>query len=183
MQETWKEIPGFEGYYEANNLGIIRSIDRVVPNGRYGTVKAKSKILKPALSQDGYLRCALSKERKLKSFPVHRLVCMAFYGLVPNGMEINHKDGNKINNCIDNLEYITHKQNIQHAFDNKLMLPKRGELNGMSKVTEADVIEIRKIASSGGRYYGRKALSKRFGITEGHVKDIVTRRRNVWPHL
>jgi len=173
MKEQWKTIPNFTRY-QASNMGNLRSTN-------YKN-SGKTKVLKPALS-DGYLKTMLQLDNgKYKSWMIHRFIMLAWKG-EPNGLQVNHKDGVKTNNHIDNLEYCTISQNIQHAYDMGLMKPKRGSLNGNSKLSDNDVREIRKIVSAGGRYYGRKKLAKRFGISEAHIKDIISSRRGVWSHL
>lgn len=167
--ENWKKIKGFSAY-EASDLGNLRSLNYK----RTG----KAKILRPSLS-GGYLKTMLKNdEGKYKSWYIHTFVALAFLGERPEGLEINHKDGNKENNKPDNLEYITKAENIKHAYDKKLMKPKVGSSNGMAKLTEKDVQEIRCIASVGGRYYGRKALAIKYGVSECTIKEVVNRRRN-----
>ena len=167
--ENWKEIKGFSGY-EASDLGNLRSLNYK----RTGMAK----VLRPSIS-GGYLKTMLkSDEGKYRSLYVHRFVCLAFLGQKPKGLEINHKDGNKLNNRPSNLEYVTRKENVKHAYDNKLMRPKVGSSNGMAKLKESDVLEIRAHAASSGRYYGRKQLAIKYGVSECTIKEVVTRRRN-----
>jgi len=120
---------------------------------------------------------------KYKTWGVHKFVALAFLGPCPPKMTVNHKKGIKTDNRPDQLEYITRAANVKHAFDLGFMTPARGSLNGNHKLTEAQVIEIRKHAASNGRYYGRKMLATKYGVTEGHIKDIVIKRRNAWPHV
>ena len=106
MIEVWRDIPGFEGCYQISNLGRLKSF-KVYPNGY---------ILSVTNSDGGYLRFVLSaKGRKSKSVKIHRLVAETF---IPNPQklpEVNHIDGNKQNNVIDNLEWCTHQHNIIHS--------------------------------------------------------------------
>lgn len=111
MKEVWKEIPGFEGYYEASNLGNIRGVDRVVNCiwGKCYPIKSREKATYQ--DKDGYLHVCLSKENK-KCVPfIHRLVAMAFVENPGNKPCIDHIDGNKTNNRADNLRWCTHKEN------------------------------------------------------------------------
>lgn len=140
--------------------------------------------LKPAKSPDGYFKTMLKgDDNKYHTITVHLMVATAYFGEKPKGYEINHKNGIKTDNSVQNLEYCTHSQNCKHSFDTGLQMPKRGELNGNSKLTDEDVKFIRKVAANGGRYYGRKKLAEHFGISEAHVKDIVNQRRGVWNHV
>jgi hypothetical protein len=141
--------------------------------------------LKPAKSNDGYLKTMIQDDSgKYHTVAVHRLVALAYFGEKQKGQEVNHKNGNKEDNSLNNLEYCTRSQNCQHSFDMGLQKPKRGSLNGMSKITEDQVREIREyVANFKGRYYGRKQLASQYGISESHLKDIVNKRRNIWPHI
>jgi len=170
-----KTIPNFSRY-AADESGNIYSLN-------YKN-SGKTKIIKPS-PRDGYYQSMFQRDDgKYCTYKIHKMVMLAFFGERPKGMEVNHKDGNKLNNSVLNLEYITHAANCQHSFDLGLQLPKRGTLNGMAKITEQQVKEIREyVANSKSMYYGRKALAEKYGISEAHVKDIVNRRRNIWPHV
>lgn len=110
-EEVWKDIEGFEGYYQASNLGRIRSVDREVA-GKAGCVRIlKGKVLKPEMNNDGYLLVGLCKESKQKFFSVHRLVWMTFNGEIPSGMQVNHLNEVKTDNRLENLNLMTPKQN------------------------------------------------------------------------
>lgn len=181
--EIWKAIPGYEGYYEASDAGVIRSVDRVVPHGIHGKCKQAGRILKYALDAKGYPRVALSDGSKLRTFTIHRLIALTFMGPRPDGFQINHINGIKTDNSTGNLEYCTHSENVLHSFRIGLQKPKRGSLNGHSKLTEDQVKTIRTIAGRGGRYYGRKDLAIRFGVSECTIKEVVTGSKGGWKHV
>lgn len=105
MQEKWKKIKDYEGLYEISNLGRIK---RIYKNG-------KTRILKPSFNEWGYFQINLSKNNKTKNFKIHRLVACAFLDNKNNNLQVNHIDGNKQNNKINNLEFCSAKENIQHA--------------------------------------------------------------------
>lgn len=105
----WKPIREYEGFYEISNTGEIK---RVSTKRRY---KCKERILKKRLNRDGYVITALTKNRKTEYFRVHRLVYETFVGEIEEGKEINHIDGNRENNNINNLEVVSHKDNIRHS--------------------------------------------------------------------
>lgn len=122
--EIWKDVPNYEGLYQVSNLGNVKSMPRmIITKNRFGeiTKKVKSKKNKPHLNKKtGYYQIILSKNKKTKMFLLHRLVAITF---IPNPNklpQINHKDGNKQNNCVDNLEWCTCSENIKHAFANNL---------------------------------------------------------------
>lgn len=137
MKEVWKDIPGFEGLYQASNLGRIKSLarDNVVPN-RYGVmvnIYKRERVLCPSVTPVGYKRIILSKCAKLKTYSVYRLVMMAFKENPTNLPQINHIDGIKINNRIDNLEWCTQSHNQQHAYYTGLNVPAKGAMDTQSK--------------------------------------------------
>lgn len=115
-QELWKDIKGFEGIYQVSNLGNIRSLDRktntAIKNQNY--VVKKGKMIKPHVAM-GYYALSLSKGNKIITQRVHKLVAQTFIPNPENKPCVNHKDGNKLNNRIDNLEWCSHKENAQHA--------------------------------------------------------------------
>jgi len=134
--EKWKDIPGFEGYYQASNKGRIRSIDRPVKQWGDAIQIKKGKILSPAISRIGYCVCALSRNNKLSSYPVHRLIALAWLGLPDkNNNEINHKDGIKTNNNIENLEWSNRTDNLRHSVRLGLMRYNYGQDHHNSKLT------------------------------------------------
>lgn len=114
MQEIWKDIEGYEGLYEISSLGNVRR----APSGR---------ILKQNKNSYGYSHVGLSKEGKVKMICVHRLIANAFIPNPQNKPQVNHIDGNKSNNSISNLEWVSQKENIIHAF--KTGLRKTSKIN------------------------------------------------------
>lgn len=114
--EEWRDIKGYEGIYQVSNLGRVRSLDRFVrTHERFGgtrLVKGKIKSL-PLLV--GYPTVNLDKDYKHKVEYVHRLVAEAFIPNPENKPEVNHKDANKTNNNAENLEWVTHLENVQHS--------------------------------------------------------------------
>ena len=166
-----KDIPNFSRYC-VDLLGNLYSKN-------YKNT-GKMKVLKPALN-DGYLKTMLQDDSgKSSTKSVHRIAALAFFG-EPNGLHVNHKNGIKSDNSIENLEYVTISENIIHAYKNNLLTPKRGALNGMSKLTAEQVTEIREHAAKcQSRYYGREELAKKYGVSVATIKDIVTKRRNSW---
>lgn len=120
-KEIWKDIPDFEGFYQASNLGRLRSVDRIT-NRKDGTkVLSEGKILNPALDS-GYRRLALCKHGKRKPYFVHQLIAITFlsYNLNNKELSVDHIDGNKENNNLTNLQIITNRENVSKYFNTKL---------------------------------------------------------------
>lgn len=132
IKETFKDIPGLEGKYQASNLGNIKSVKR-------------NCIMKHSRTPRGYCKIPLITEEGRKTFYIHRLVMAAFVG--ESGLTVNHKDGLKTNNRLDNLEYLTMEDNTKHAVANELTL--KGENNFNSKLTEGIVLACRALNKQG----------------------------------
>jgi hypothetical protein len=118
MKERWKKV--FGGWYEVSNLGNIRSVNRIGADGR----RWKGRKIKVSPAK-GYLRFVASINGVPKTTFVHVLVAKAFIGDRPIGKEVNHKNGNKLNCSLRNLEYKTRKQNAEHAAKAGLMPTKK----------------------------------------------------------
>ena len=163
MGEKWVSVVGHEGWYEISDLGRTR---RSRPGGSNTFV---GRIYKPRVHKRGYLEVSLSIDGKKYYCRVHRLVAEAFIGPCPDGMEVNHKDGDKLNNTPENLEYITHADNVAHAHATGLH-DNKGEKHPLSKLTESNVHEIR-------RLFGKEtheAIAKRFGVCRATISLIAS---------
>lgn len=118
MEEVWKPVRGFEGLYEVSNLGQIKSLSRTVHRKNNRNQYIKGRIIRPAKTLDGYLRICLLKSGKRKSFLVHRLVAEAFIPNPKKLLEVNHKDEDKQNNNVNNLEWCSRKYNNNYKNHN-----------------------------------------------------------------
>ena len=116
MTEVWKDIPGYEFFYQASSLGRIRSLDRIVPH-KHGSRFQKGKIRKAGISRKtGYLSLPLNRKGEEKTYPVHVLVALVFIGPRPSdGHDIDHIDGNRLNNRADNLRYRRRGEHAREA--------------------------------------------------------------------
>lgn len=134
MNEEWKSVSGYENFYQVSNLGNVRSIERTFVNSRGEKRTLASVVLKTHGNAKGYLKVRLWGLSKRKSFYVHRLVAIAFLENPHNKEQINHIDGVKKNNKVENLEWATASENNKHAIANGLNLPPQAwiKLNGES---------------------------------------------------
>jgi len=113
IMENWKDIKGYEGLYQISDKGVVKGVDRVLSYNANKTKQWKGKVIKTIVDHLGYCRVSLCKNGSVKTGKIHRLVAEAFL----NGEgHINHKDGNKLNNDVNNLEFCTNKENLHHAF-------------------------------------------------------------------
>ena len=109
--EIWKDIPNYEGLYQASNLGRIKSLERTDVLGR----RLKEKILKPQINRSGYYQVGLWKNSNEKFYLVHRLVWIAFNGQIPEGLQVNHISERKSENRLSNLNLMTSKENTNYG--------------------------------------------------------------------
>jgi len=164
--EIWKPVIGYEGIYEVSNVGRVRTV-----NSGY--------IFDAKPTQRGYIRVTLRKDGKKSSQFVHVLMLEAFIGPRPDGMVTNHKNGNKSDNCLENLEWTTQKHNVHHAIELGNFFTPVGEQHGESKLTAKQVKKIRRQFAMGK--HTKAALGRQFGVSEVLIGLIV--RRQAWKHL
>ncbi|MGI8996772.1 MAG: HNH endonuclease [Pyrinomonadaceae bacterium] len=167
--EQWKPVVGWEEYYEVSNYGRVRT------SKGYDFHRVRG-VLRPRLNNVGYYRLTLARKRQKAERTVHRLVAEAFLGPCPKGYEVNHRDGDKANNRLENLEYTTHRGNMRHAA--RVGLLRLGEANHSAKLTTPQVREIRLMVAGGMTHH---AVAQHFNIGQATVTDIV--RRKIWKHV
>lgn len=122
MQEVWKDIEGYEGHYQISNFGNVKAL---YYRNKYGIIN-REKILKPVFNRK-YYQINLCSEGKTKIYLIHRLVASAFLG--KSNLQVDHIDGDKLNNRLDNLEYVTPRENTIRAFKNNLINIPKGKDN------------------------------------------------------
>jgi hypothetical protein len=168
--EEWRDIPNYEGCYQVSNLGRVKSLQRIVVrnNGTSCTVQEKS--LKLYFNKQRYHVVSLFRCGKRVGAKVHRLVAVVFLGFHSDKV-VNHKDGNKINNQLSNLEWITQKENVIHARDTGLLKPQKNENNGRAKLKEFQVLDIRKMKSENMKL---KDISKKYSIGMSQLARIIS---------
>lgn len=176
IKEEWRAVVGYEGLYEVSSHGHIRRVGGWI---RKGTVilSGIGRRLRGYLNHDGYLRVCLSDSmgRNVNRF-VHILVVEAFVGPVPDGMEVNHKDGDKSNARTGNLEIVTPKGNGEHA--SMTGLRPVGSAVAGAKLNDAMVIKVRGWHRDGESMNG---IAGRLGLSPGTVRDCV--KRITWRHV
>lgn len=133
MQEIWKSIKNYEGIYEVSNLGKVRSLDRKIMNSKNYIQKRRGIFLSNQISRKGYLTVNLSKNGENKRIPIHRLVAQAFIINPLNLLQVNHKDENKKNNCVNNLEWCTNEYNSRYGTKGKRTSEKNRNNKSTSK--------------------------------------------------
>lgn len=162
MEEIWKKIELFEKRYHISNMG---------------KVKYNNKILKTHKSTGDYLYISVCKNNKVKHIKVHRLVAQTFIPNCDNKPFVNHIDGNKLNNCVDNLEWVTNKENISHAYKNGLM--------NKSKHKNIKINQYDLDGSFIKSWYGFKDIEKSFNVSRSTIRfcclnKIKTSKGYIW---
>lgn len=176
LGEVWKDIPGFEGIYQASNHGRIWIYPRTIPhNTRKGYTRTlPSKIKLSHYDKKGYELIILSKDGIDKNHLVHRLVALTFLG-PDNGQTVNHKDGNKSNNMLENLEYMTINDNLKHAIRTGLMTNHKRTKPCI--FSDEQVVEMRKLFDNGVDYI---SIAKRYKHNTHRIRLICLRKAYCW---
>lgn len=160
----FKEIPGME-YYSVSRKGDVKS-------------NRRGRLLTPRVQKDGYVTVHLSFDGEDLTALVHRLVAMAYLPNPENKPTVNHKDGDKQNNCVSNLEWATYPENMRHAFDNGLIVAQRGEDRWSAVLSEEDVHGICRMLESGESV---KGVSDKLGLNIKTVSNINTGQK--WKYI
>ena len=169
MSEIWKDIPGFEGSHQVSDIGRVRSVDRVIAIKDVSMRKHKGRVLKPYISNKGYERLSLCNDNGVTNKLVHRLVLEAFKPHVNMGdLQVNHIDGDKLNNHLTNLEWVTGRDNILHAYDIGL-IDKKGERGSNAKLSNANVLEILRRLDTGS---SQREIALDYGVSKSCITKI-----------
>lgn len=165
--EVWRDIPGYEGKYQASNLGQVRSLDRYVRCAHGAERLVRGRILKPSGNKrDPHLYVVLG--HGAHGVAVHRLIAQTFIGTCPNGQEVRHLDGNPLNNKVDNLAYGTRSENILDVY----------RVGGAWRtLTVDDVRDIRARLAQGER---GADIARLYGVSHGCISAIKCRRSYGW---
>lgn len=164
--ETWKDIEGYEGLYQVSDAGRVRSLDRITTGKRDRRISGK--ILHQWENTFGYYMISLCKDGTPKTERVHRLVAKAFLVPITGKEVINHKDGNPKNNSVENLEWCTQAENIQHAYDTGL----HKHHGGLSKE------QVRYIRNSYKPYkHSAQKIADELGVNISTVYNVLHNRQ------
>lgn len=160
--EEWRAVPDYEGIYEVSSKGRVRSAKgKTTESVLHGTRTWKQRVFKQKTDKNGYKRVSLWKRKMSKDFLVHRLVAIAFIEKVEGKEYINHIDGNPSNNYVDNLEWCNHRENLIHAFENRLN-------------KTPDPIVLRNMNTNKLHYfYSKSEASKFLGRNNGFISGAI----------
>lgn len=173
----WRDVVGYEGYYQVSNHGHVRSLTRMIQCGDRQAFQKGGRLLKLDTTKVGYHRVELAMGAKAKKHGVHRLVAMAFIPNPDNKPQVNHKDGNKINNSVNNLEWVTTVENIRHAFSIGLKKGLFGNKNGAAKYSEERISELIEFARLNKKHMTYLQIGKVCGVHGSYIQQLVTKKR------
>ncbi len=171
--EEWKDVAGYEGFYQVSSEGRVRSLVRLLPSAHEAGMRKEKQILAFGSNKQGRLQVTLCMHGKTRRFQVHTLVLTAFKGPCPEGLECLHEDNDYTNNRPGNLKWGTHLENMRdkrrHGTQNE------GTNHGSSKLTDDQVRAIRadKRAS--------RTIAPEYGISQ--VAVVFIKNRKTWKHL
>jgi len=175
--EIWNPVVEFEGLYEVSTFGRVKSIDHIVPCKNGSNRISTGKILELKESSRIYFKVALYKNGKPKSLMVHRIEAIAFIPNPDNKPFVNHKDGNKLNNYLYNLEWSTVSENTQHSYDNGLQTP---PWNGITGYDNPHSIEVFQFGLKGNfitKYGSVNEAYRKTGIHSSSIGQVCLGRR------
>jgi hypothetical protein len=172
--EQWKNIPGLDNCYFVSNIGNVMSKERLEISTRRTTIR-KTRFLHKIIDRNGYYTTRLMYNGKQRIFLIHRLVMLAFVGVDKNRPFVNHKNGIKNDNRLENLEWVTRSENAKHAFRLGLQSNK-GEKHPSHKLSSSQVEEIR--SKYIPRKYSARKLAAEYGISKTNILDIIHKR--IW---
>ncbi len=199
INEIWHNIEGYEGLYQVSNYGRVKSLSRPYKN-QYGEFGNKKEFIKAqklcsfdssTKEKSGYLVVNLAKDDRGKWVRVHRLVAQAFLENPLNLLEVNHKDGNKLNNNVDNLEWVTHAQNCIHAWQNGLRneneqarrLKIKLKNQKLKNISKEMVLDIFKNCILGDKSKNAHHFAEKYGICVQTVCNIKSLKNKTYKDI
>lgn len=170
QEEIWKDVVGYEGYYQVNNFGLIKSLERMVKYKENHSGLRKERILKTNITKGGYVHATICIDKMNKTVKAHRLVAIAFIPNSDNKPSVNHINGIKHDNRVENLEWCTAKENTNHAYKTNLKSGIKGEKSHLSKLKYQQVCEIRDLNLKGVK---RINLASKYNVSLAQINRIV----------
>ena len=166
VDEKWVDVENFNGHYQISNYGRVRS------DKRYG----QWLLLNPMTNHDGYLLVHLGNgsRKNREEYFVHELVARAFVPNPDNKPEVNHKFGDKKDNRASTLEWVTRRENMQHAVKIGLLKIPKGVEGTNSKLTVEDIKYIRENYKKGDKEFGFRGLAKKFNVVSETIRNVIT---------
>jgi hypothetical protein len=191
IAEIWKDVQGYEGLYQVSNFGRVKSLGRFVDRLASGHCWKKERILKLHKKHNGYLGVSLLKDGKIKNFNIHRLVAIAFIPNPDNLPQIDHINADKTNNNVNNLRWVTAKENMNNPLTKVRFIGKNHPFYG-KKHTDAAKLKIRKNHAdfSGALnpkarkirnietneiFYTIKSAGQKYGVESSSIRDAIRR--------
>jgi hypothetical protein len=182
LTEYWVDIRGYEGYYQVSNYGNVRSLDRVITEQTGKTQTLKGRILKPHTNSSGYYQINLNRKSIRTTFAIHQLVAQAFLDNRSSKPLVNHINGIKTDNNVNNLEWATYSENLEHAYKNRLRRAvKTNEVaskNYKRKLTEQQVREIKLLIAA--KSLTLKQIANQYDVGRSTIGSIKSGRN--WSH-
>jgi hypothetical protein len=165
--ETWKDIEGYAGLYQVSDAGRIKSLSRIINGTLGGSYLTKQRVLNPPIYSRGYRMVKLYNDGKCQRVGVHVLVARAFIDNPSDKPMVNHKDGNKSNNDVCNLEWVTSHENHLHAAATGLKA--KGDRHGFSRLNSKAVAVIKGMLQD---HISQRVIAQRFKFCQATIKDI-----------
>lgn len=161
-KEIWSDIANYEGLYQVSNFGRVKSFQRKMP-----------RIIKPSLDSGGYIKVILCKDGTSKNHNIHVLVARAFVENLDNKPQVNHLNGDKLDNRSNNLEWVTDSENKYHSYRTGLRKEPKGENHHQAKLTNAEADYCRKVYKFRDKEFSMTALAKKFGVCRQAIEHII----------
>ena len=178
-KEIWKDIEGFESIYQVSSIGRVKRLAGSYGNNRKYSVN-EDKILSLEKMAKGYERVQLNYKPKRRRVLIHVLVAETFLGKQEEPyLQVNHKNGDKADNRVENLEWVTGSENVRHAFENGLNTIRNGEDNPSSKLTERDVRIILRLSAF--NKLNHEEIGKVFDVSKSTINHVVSGKN--WGYL
>lgn len=177
MEEIWKDIKDYEGYYQVSNTGFVRSVDRVVINNKGFNRTCKGVVLVGRVGGNGYIEVTLAKRNKKPTKCIHRLVAIYFLKQEEGKICVNHINAIKTDNRVENLEWCTYKENSAHGYRLGIMNTPKGNQKPNAILNEHKVREIRVLLKEG---YSQSSISKKYAISPCVISFINSNKYWKW---